>query len=119
MNSENDLPHAHRHLPQLVVIQSKTKLPKACCVLTAELTRQLLGTMPAPVAEPAKLAYDMKMSLEAVNRFWLESAMKTFATKKEVAHALGISIKTLYTRLHLYGLFEQYEKQVDPTKPTT
>jgi DNA-binding NtrC family response regulator len=45
------------------------------------------------------------LTLEEVERRHIEKALSTFKNNKTVAaKALGISLKTLYNKLHMYGM---------------
>ena len=39
---------------------------------------------------------------------YILNALEHFPSKREAAKALGITVKTLYNRLHEYGVFEDY-----------
>ena len=56
----------------------------------------------------ADMKYDPEMTLSEVNRLYILSALKHFTSKKRAAKALGITVKTLYNRLHEYGVFDRY-----------
>jgi DNA-binding NtrC family response regulator len=48
------------------------------------------------------------MTLEEVERKHIERALFTFGSNKtKAAKALGISLKTLYNKLHAYGMMEK------------
>lgn len=48
-------------------------------------------------------------TLEQLEREHIEHALKTFENNKsKTSQALGITVKTLYNKLHYYGLFEKY-----------
>ena len=58
--------------------------------------------------KPSALAYDPTMSLADVNKAHILNALQHFSSKRKAAKALGITVKTLYNRLHEYGVFEDY-----------
>lgn len=49
-------------------------------------------------------------TLEEVEIEHIEKALSTFDNNKsKAAQALGVTTKTLYNKLHAYGLFEKYQ----------
>lgn len=57
------------------------------------------------------LVYDGSLTLRDVERTWVIWAMQHHKGNKAVAaRALGITSKTLYNRLHEYGIFEEWSK---------
>ena len=56
----------------------------------------------------AQISYDPKLTLSEINRLYILSALKHFPSKRRAADALGITVKTLYNRLHEYGVFDRY-----------
>lgn len=53
--------------------------------------------------------YDPKIKIADLEKVWITKAMEYFrGNKTQAANALGITIKTLYNKLHEYGLFEKY-----------
>ena len=51
------------------------------------------------------IPYDPGMTLAELNKLYILNAMEHFSSKREAAQALGITVKTLYNRLHEYGAF--------------
>jgi len=54
------------------------------------------------------IPYNPQISLEELNKTYIINALEHFPSKRQTAKALGITVKTLYNRLHEYGLFEHY-----------
>ena len=54
------------------------------------------------------IPYDPSMSLADLNKVYILNALEHFSSKREAAKALGITVKTLYNRLHEYDVFEDY-----------
>lgn len=53
-------------------------------------------------------SYDVDISLHELEKRYIQNAVKHFeGNKTQVAHALGITIKTLYNKLHEYGMFDE------------
>jgi DNA-binding NtrC family response regulator len=51
------------------------------------------------------------MTLEEVERKHIEKALVAFnGNKTHAAKALGVSLKTLYNKLHIYGMITKREK---------
>lgn len=73
-------------------------------ITVKELPYQILNTDECVV----QVSYDPSLSLSDVNRLYILSALKFFPSKKRAADALGITVKTLYNRLHEYGVFDRY-----------
>ena len=73
-------------------------------ITVKELPYQILNTDECVV----QVSYDPSLSLEDINRLYILSALKHFPSKKRAANALGITVKTLYNRLHEYGVFDRY-----------
>ena len=69
-----------------------------------DLPRHILDTSECSV----QVKYDPSLKLSDVSRLYILSALKHFPSKKRAAQALGITVKTLYNRLHEYGIFDQY-----------
>ena len=55
-----------------------------------------------------KNPYTPGLTLAEVNRLYILSALKQTSSKREAAKSLGITVKTLYNRLHEYGVFDKY-----------
>ncbi len=73
-------------------------------ITVKELPHQILNTDECVV----QVSYDPTLSLSDINRLYILSALKHFSSKKRAASALGITVKTLYNRLHEYGVFDRY-----------
>ena len=73
-------------------------------VSVKELPRHILDTEKCAV----KINYDPSLTLADIHRIYTLSALNHFPSKKKAAKALGITEKTLYNRLHEYGVFEDY-----------
>lgn len=57
--------------------------------------------------------YDPSITLGELERRWILKALKHFdGNKTQTAQALGITIKTLYNKLHEYGEFEKFAVHV-------
>ena len=56
----------------------------------------------------SSIHYDPGMTLADLNKLYILNALDHFSSKREAAKALGITVKTLYNRLHEYGVFESY-----------
>ncbi len=54
------------------------------------------------------VAYNPNISLSELNKTYILSALNHFPSKREAAKALGITVKTLYNRLHEYEAFDKY-----------
>jgi len=53
--------------------------------------------------------YDPAVKISDLERIWILKAMEHFrGNKTQASIALGITIKTLYNKLHEYGVFEKY-----------
>ncbi len=76
-----------------------------------DLPKSLLATNPY---QNVGIEYDPSMSLAEMNKIYILHALEHFTSKREAAKALGITIKTLYNRLHDYGVFEQYAMHSTP-----
>jgi transcriptional regulator with PAS, ATPase and Fis domain len=51
-------------------------------------------------------------TLETVEKLFIIQVLETNKNnKRKTALELGISIKTLYNKLHMYGLYEKYQNQ--------
>ena len=73
-------------------------------ITVKELPYQMLSTDECVV----QVSYDPSLSLSDINRLYILSALTHFPSKKRAADALGITVKTLYNRLHEYGVFDRY-----------
>ncbi len=62
--------------------------------------------------------YDPTMSLHELEKRYILKALNYFdGNKTQAANALGITIKTLYNKLHEYGEFEKYAVHTRPIQP--
>ena len=78
-------------------------------VTVKDLPRHILDTNKCAV----KLSYDPTLTLADINRIYILNALNHFPSKKRAAKALGITVKTLYNRLHEYGVFQDYSIQAE------
>ncbi len=78
-------------------------------VTVKDLPRHILDTDKCAI----KLSYDPTLTLADINRIYILNALNHFPSKKRAAKALGITVKTLYNRLHEYGVFQDYSMQVE------
>lgn len=59
--------------------------------------------------QDATREYDPTVKIADLERIWILKAMEHFrGNKTQASVALGITIKTLYNKLHEYGVFEKY-----------
>ena len=58
--------------------------------------------------------YNPGITLAELNKLYILNALEHFPSKREAAKALGITVKTLYNRLHEYGAFEHYALHTIP-----
>ena len=56
----------------------------------------------------SSITYDPGMTLAELNKMYILNALDHFSSKREAAKSLGITVKTLYNRLHEYGVFSEY-----------
>jgi two-component system response regulator HydG len=62
--------------------------------------------------------YDPTMSLHELEKRYILKALSYFdGNKTQAANALGITIKTLYNKLHEYGEFDKFAVHTRPLKP--
>lgn len=73
-------------------------------IIVKDLPSSILDTRKSSFS----VEYDPSLTLSDVNRLYILNALKHFSSKKQAAQALGITVKTLYNRLHEYGVFDQY-----------
>lgn len=71
------------------------------------------GDLPEHIRNPEQRAlleeYDVSLTLYELERRYILKALKYFeGNKTQAANALGITIKTLYNKLHEYGEFDKY-----------
>ena len=63
--------------------------------------------------------YDPTMTLHELEKRYILKALSHFeGNKTQAANALGITVKTLYNKLHEYGEFEKYAVHTNMTPPT-
>lgn len=77
------------------------------------------GDLPEHIKNPDQKIviddYDPTMTLHELERRYILKALNYFdGNKTQAAHALGITIKTLYNKLHEYGEFEKYAVHTKP-----
>ncbi|MCB0422277.1 MAG: sigma-54-dependent Fis family transcriptional regulator [Bdellovibrionales bacterium] len=80
------------------------------------------GDLPEQIRNPDMKVviddYDPTMSLHELEKRYILKALNYFdGNKTQAANALGITIKTLYNKLHEYGEFEKYAVHSRPLKP--
>lgn len=57
----------------------------------------------------SEIPYDPSLKLDDLEREWTIKALTHFNNNKvKTAQALGITVKTMYNRLHTWGLSDQY-----------
>lgn len=61
--------------------------------------------------------YDPNVTLAELNKMYILHALEHFSSKRAAAKALGITVKTLYNRLHEYGAFKNYSIHSTPIQP--
>ena len=83
-------------------------------VITAEDLPEVF-TNGAKVHYSNGIKYNPHLNLADINKIYILNALEHFPSKREAAKALGITIKTLYNRLHDYGLFEKYSIHTPPS----
>jgi DNA-binding NtrC family response regulator len=81
----------------------------------------MAGDVPDHVRTPEEKdssgEYDPAMTLSELEKRFIIKALNYFdGNKTQAAGALGITIKTLYNKLHEYGEFDKYEIHTRPTK---
>jgi two-component system response regulator HydG len=79
----------------------------------------MLNDLPEHVRNPEKkddlIEYDVTMTIhELEKRYILKALMHFGGNKTQAANALGITIKTLYNKLHEYGEFERFAVHTRP-----
>jgi transcriptional regulator with PAS, ATPase and Fis domain len=91
------------------------ELQNLCERLQILADNQAIGTsdLPGSILKPEnKLVigqYDPSLSLHELERRYIVEALKHFeGNKTQAANALGITIKTLYNKLHEYGEFDNF-----------
>ena len=61
-----------------------------------------------PGKQNSKVLYTPGITLAEVNKMYILSALEVSRSKREAAKSLGITVKTLYNRLHEYGVFDKF-----------
>ena len=61
-----------------------------------------------PSQQKSKVPYTPGITLAEVNKMYILSALESSRSKREAAKSLGITVKTLYNRLHEYGVFDKF-----------
>ncbi len=79
------------------------------------------GDIPDQIRDPEQKIvtddYDATMTLHELEKRYILKALNYFeGNKTQAANALGITIKTLYNKLHEYGEFEKYAVHSKPMK---
>lgn len=79
------------------------------------------GDIPEQIRDPEQKIitddYDPTMTLHELEKRYILKALNYFeGNKTQAANALGITIKTLYNKLHEYGEFEKYAVHSKPVK---
>ncbi len=79
------------------------------------------GDLPEHVLNPEHKVvthdYDPTLTIHELERRYILKALNYFeGNKTQAANALGITIKTLYNKLHEYGEFEKYAVHTKPMK---
>lgn len=81
----------------------------------------MLGDLPENIRNPEMKDetgdYDPKITVSELEKRWILKALEHFdGNKTQAAQALGITIKTLYNKLHEYGEFERFAVHSKPEK---
>jgi len=79
------------------------------------------GDLPDQIRDPEHKIivddYDPTLTLHELEKRYILKALNYFeGNKTQAANALGITIKTLYNKLHEYGEFEKYAVHSKPAK---
>ncbi|MGE3759092.1 MAG: sigma-54 interaction domain-containing protein, partial [Pseudobdellovibrionaceae bacterium] len=71
----------------------------------------------SPEQKAASTEYDVNMPLHELEKRYILAALTHFeGNKTQAAQALGITIKTLYNKLHEYGEFDKFAVHTRPQK---
>ena len=62
----------------------------------------------SPSEQKSMVPYTPGVTLAELNKLYILSALERASSKREAAKALGITVKTLYNRLHEYGVFNKF-----------
>jgi two-component system response regulator HydG len=81
----------------------------------------MINDLPEHIKTPEKKdetgEYDPTITVAELEKRWILKALHHFdGNKTQAAQALGITIKTLYNKLHEYGEFEKFAVHSKPTK---
>lgn len=81
----------------------------------------MVGDLPDNIKTPEQknelTEYDPAITLGELERRYILKALEHFeGNKTQAAHALGITIKTLYNKLHEYGEFDRFAVHTKPMK---
>lgn len=57
-------------------------------------------------------------TLDEMEKDYILNALSIFPNKTEAASKLGISLKTLYNKLHRYGMIQKKQQAVEKTEVT-
>jgi two-component system response regulator HydG len=72
-------------------------------------------TIRVPVKKEETLAFNPECKLHELEKRYIISALAFYGgNKTQAAQGLGITIKTLYNKLHEYGEFEKYAVHTKP-----
>ena len=79
----------------------------------------MVGDLPDNIRKPNEKVnvadYDPDVTLYEVEKSHILKALHYFnGNKTRAAHSLGITIKTLYNKLHMYGEFENFSVHSKP-----
>ncbi len=85
-------------------------------IMPSDLPEQIRNPEPTENS----LEYDPSLTLYELEKRYILKALHHFGgNKTQAANSLGITIKTLYNKLHEYGEFDRYAVHSKPQPPTT
>ncbi len=85
-------------------------------IMPSDLPEQIRNPEPTQNS----LEYDPSTTLYELEKRYILKALGHFGgNKTQAANSLGITIKTLYNKLHEYGEFDKYAVHAKPQPPTT